>query len=198
MCGQVWEPVGQAEQARGWHPLGEEAVLSRILRRQLLLQRGDREEKEKKDKVACFLSFSKSAGVSTHPVWVTQACTCNSGRVRLCPRPGAGRVRWLAEAPRRINSFRRGPCAPPGRRRLRGGDQFGGAKGSWLGRRWRSQPSPLCSQSRAQAQPGGGGGNLAQGSAGVGGGKGGARSELRAGWSESRRREVSPGRSRRT
>ena len=40
---------------------------------------GEKGKKEKrKNKVIRFQSFSKPTGVSTHPVWVTRACTCSS------------------------------------------------------------------------------------------------------------------------
>ncbi|XP_019490297.1 PREDICTED: homeobox protein engrailed-2-like, partial [Hipposideros armiger] len=72
-----------------------------------------------------------------------------------------------------------------GRRRLRRGEQFGAQKEAGWSAGGARSPSPPFSQSPAQAQPGGGGGNRARGSlAGASGGKGGANSDPRTGWSE--------------
>lgn len=87
------------------------------------------------------------------------------------------------------------------------GEQFEGAKGSCLWRRWRSPSHGLANCGRKRSLAAAAAPNERRAVAGAGGGKGGANSELHAGGSETQWREelaralvagVLPGGARRT
>lgn len=105
---------------------------------------------------------------------------------------------YWKELPPNISSPRGEPCVsflPLGKAAAAGGEQFGGAKGSCLWRRWRSPSCGLANRGRKRslvvAAAAATAVNERRAVAGAGGGKGGANSELHAGGSETQWRELS-------